>query len=100
MTSLGFYKIPNNCVHRFPKDFLIHENAVDRARDLAQAVSALLVLTRQIADPCGGGGIASPQLGKDRVFLRMMVHLGGDFEIADDRANNVVVRTPPAVKNF
>jgi hypothetical protein len=78
----------------------IHENPVDCVRDLTQAIGSLLVLTRQIADPSGGGGIASSKLGKDLVFLRMMVHLGVDFEIADDRANDLVVGTPAAIEDL
>ena len=58
MMSLVFDKIPNDCMHSFAKDFLIHENAVDCTSDPAQAIGSLLVLARQITDFCSGGGIA------------------------------------------
>jgi hypothetical protein len=70
------------------------------ARDLAQTIGSLPVLACQIADPCGRGGIAGSQFGEDQVFLGMMVHLGVDFKIADDRANDLVVGTPSAIENL
>jgi hypothetical protein len=67
--------------HGFPKHLSIRENGVDRFGHPAQTFGSLLVLAREIADPLGRGGIAHLQLGKNQIFLRVMINFRIDFKM-------------------
>ena len=98
--ALVLYKIANDVVHVLPKDFTIRENTIDCLGDAAQTLSPFLVFECEVTYLCSRSGIANFQLGKDQVFLRMMVRLRVNLKIADNRANNLIVGTVPAVENL
>jgi hypothetical protein len=71
---------------------------LDCLRDAAQPLGATPVLGREITDTFGGGGIARFQPLEYYVLLRMVVGIGIDFEIRDNRSDNLVVRPFAASK--
>src|SRR5215831_14911853 len=81
------------------KEITIRKHTIDRASDAAETLGSFLVFSREVADFRSRGGIANAQLRKDKIFLRMVVHLRVDFEIADDRANDLIIGASPTVKN-
>src|SRR5580765_2357025 len=87
VTPLVLYEIANDVIHILPEDFTIREDTVDRLSDAAQTLSSFLVLKSEVTDLCSRTGITNFQLGKNQIFLGMMVHLRIKFEIADNRAN-------------
>ena len=93
-------EIPNDGIDILTKKFLIRENAVDRSSDAVQTLRALLVLTREIADLLGRSGIASFQPGKDQVLLGMMIQLRVNLEVANNRADDLVIRFVAAVEDL
>src|SRR5271167_3792230 len=98
--TLVLDEIANDRIHSLPKHLAIRENSVDHLRHLAQALGSLIVLACEIADLRSCSKIAHLQLGKDQVFLGMVVNFRVDFKIADNRANHFVVGTSTAIKNI
>ena len=86
VTPLALYEIANVVVHILPKDLPIRQNTVDRLNDAAQTLRPILLLSRQIANPCRNRWISKPQLGKDQFFLGVMIQFGIELEVADNRA--------------
>jgi len=93
-------EIANDGIDILPKHFSIREHVVDRVSNAPQAISPFAVFAREIADLRGSSRIARSQLGKDQVFLGMVLHFRVDFEIADNRANNLVVGAVSPVENL
>jgi hypothetical protein len=71
---------------------------LDCLHDPAQTLGAASVLGGEITYTFSGGGIARFQLFEYYVLLRMMVGIGIDFEISDNRPDNLVVRPLAASK--
>lgn len=92
VTPLVFQEIANDGVHVMPKELAVGEHTVNRFCDAAQTLGPFFMLTRKIADFRCRDGIAESQLGKNPIFLRMVVQLGIDFEIRNDRPDDLIVR--------
>ena len=82
------------------KDFTARENTVDRMSDAAQTFGPSLVFASEITDFRSRSRIANFQLGKDQVFLGMVVNLRVKFEVANNRANYLIVGAVAAVENL
>ncbi|SDJ12779.1 hypothetical protein SAMN05216338_104043 [Bradyrhizobium sp. Rc2d] len=100
VVPLAYYKVAYDIADVLPKEFTIGEDGVNSLREVVQTVDDFLMFKREIADDCSCIRIASLELGKNQVFLWMMVHLGVNFEIADNRANDLIVGTNPFLKNL
>ncbi|VIO69917.1 hypothetical protein CI1B_30370 [Bradyrhizobium ivorense] len=100
MVPFPQYKVAYDVADVLPKDFTIREDTIDSSSEMVQTVDDFPVFMREIADDCSRIRIASSELGENQVFLRMMVHLGVYFEVADNRANDLIVRTGPLLKNL
>ncbi len=94
------YEFANDSIHILPKDCTIRQHTVDCLSDAAQTFGPFLVLASEITNLRSRSGIANSQLGKDQIFLGMVVDLRVNFEITDSRVNNLVVRAIPAVENL
>ncbi|MDA9463140.1 hypothetical protein XH87_00635 [Bradyrhizobium sp. CCBAU 53415] len=99
MVPLAYYKVAYDIADILPKEFTIREDGVDSLREVVQTVDDFIMFKREIADNCGCIRIASLELGKNQVFLWMMVHLRVNLEIADNRANDLIVGTDSFLKN-
>lgn len=93
MTPLVLYEFADDVDHAFPANFTIGKYIIYRSCDTTQTLSPLFVLECEAADLLSRGRIANFQLGKEQIFLRMMVHFRINFEIADNRANDLIVGT-------
>jgi hypothetical protein len=100
VTPLVLYEIANDTIHVLPQDLTIREDTVDRLSDTAQTLGPFPVLEREVTDLRCRSGIANFQLGKDQIFLGMVVHLGIEFKIANNRPNNLIVGVAPAIENL
>jgi len=100
VAPLVLYEIANDGMHILPKQFAIRENIVDRMSDAAQKVGPLLVFASEITDLRSRTGIANFQLVEDQVFLRMVVNLRVKFEVADNRADNLIVGAVAPIENL
>jgi hypothetical protein len=98
VTALVLDEIANDGIHILAKNFTIREHVVNHVSNAAQAFGPSLVLASEITDLRSRSRIALSQLVKDEVFLGMVIHLRVDLEIADHRANNLVVGTVSAVE--
>src|SRR5438132_1955552 len=87
-------------MHILPKEFAIRENTVDRMSDAAQTFSSSLVFASEITDLRSRTGIANFQLSEDQVFLRVVVNLRVKFEVANNRADNLIIGAVAAVENL
>ena len=74
-------------------------NVHDRLHNPAQTLGAFPMLVREIANNCSRDRIARSQLLEYHVLLRMMVGIGIDLEIGDDRPENLVIRPLCAIKD-
>ncbi len=92
MVPLLHDEVANDAVYGVPRDFLIHQYTLDRLRDPVQTLGSAPMLGREIANLCRSGGIARFQLLEYPVLLRMMVGIGIDPEISNDRPDNFVIR--------
>jgi hypothetical protein len=93
-------EIANNDIDILPKNFSIREHALDRMSDAAQAFGSFAVFAREITDLRSRNRIARSQLGKDQVLLGMVIHFRVDLEIADDRANDLVIGAVSTIENL
>ncbi|SCB54869.1 hypothetical protein GA0061098_103147 [Bradyrhizobium shewense] len=100
VAPLAYYKVAYDIANVLPSELTIREDGVNSSREAVQTVDDFLVFKREIADDCSCIRIASLELGKNQVFLWMMVHLGVNFEIADNRANDLIIGTDPFLKNL
>ncbi|OIM95731.1 hypothetical protein BLN97_03620 [Bradyrhizobium elkanii] len=100
MVPLPQYKVAYDVTDVLSKDFTIREDSIDSLSKMVQAVDDFLVFMREIADDCSRIRIASSKLGENQIFLRMMVHLRVNLEVADNRANDLIVRTGPMLKDL
>jgi hypothetical protein len=83
-----------------PEKLTIREDAVDHLSHAAQALAPFSVLASEITDLCSRGRIAYSELGKNQVLLGMMVRLQVNFEIVNNRANDLVVGAfPPKISS-
>jgi hypothetical protein len=93
-------EIANNVVDILPKNFTICEHVPDRLSDAVQAFRPFAVFVSEITDLRSRSRIPRSQLGKDEVFLGMVIHFRVDFEIADNRANNLVIGAACPIENL
>ena len=93
-------EIANNGIDILPKNFTIREHVLDRVSDVTQAFSPFVVFASEITDLRSCNRIAISQLGKDQVLLGMVIYFQIDLEIADNRANNLVVGAVSPVENL
>ncbi|GAB9157838.1 hypothetical protein BDS110ZK4_10910 [Bradyrhizobium diazoefficiens] len=93
-------EIANDGIHVLPKQFAVGKNVVDRMSDAAQEFGPFLVFAGEITDLRSRSRIANLQLGEDQVFLRVVVNLRVKLEVADNRANNLIVGAVAAVENL
>ncbi|MDA9476809.1 hypothetical protein XI03_20360 [Bradyrhizobium sp. CCBAU 65884] len=100
MVPLAYDKVSYDVADVLPKDFTVREDGIDSLREVMQTVDDLLVFQGEVADDCSDIRIASLEFGKNQVFLRMMIHLRVNLEIADNRANDLIVGTDPFLKNL
>ncbi len=100
MVALLHYEISYDAADLLSRKLAIREDTIDRLSEAAQTIGSICVLTCEIADGCSRIRIAKRQLGEDQVFLGMMVYLRVDFEIADNRSNNLIVGATAALKEL
>src|SRR6266702_5641472 len=93
-------EIVNDGNDSFSKHFTTRKHVVDGVSNTAQALSPFAVLVGEITDLRSRSRIAHSQLGKHQVFLGMMMHFRVDLEIAENRANNLVVRVVSPAEYF
>ena len=91
MVALVRDELANEVANILPKALAIREYELDRFSYLAQAVCAPSVLAGQIAHAFDRRRIANLEFGIHQILLRMMVYLGVDREVADDRTDDFVV---------
>jgi hypothetical protein len=58
------------------------------------------VFASKIADLRSSSRISCPQLGKYQVFLGMMINFWVDFEVTDNRVNDLIVSTVAPAENL
>ena len=95
-------KIANNGIDILSKNFTIREHVPDRLSDAAQALQPLYGVPWQRSPTFSSRNLGSRvlSLAKTQVFLGMVIHFRVDFEIADNRANNLVVGAVSPVENL
>src|SRR6516165_2229654 len=89
-------EVANDVIDGLPQEFPTSQHALDCLRDPTQTFSAPTVIGRKIADLRGHGKIARLQLLEYHILQRMVIGIGIDLEIGDNRVDNLVVGAPAA----
>src|SRR5437879_4444082 len=85
MAPLPLDEVANDVVDGLAQEFPIGEYILDCVGDPAQTFGAPPVIGREIADLRGRGGIAQLQFLEYPVLQRMVVGIGIDLEISNNR---------------